>query len=95
MSSQLFLSLCPSSSPGTGGPDAQPQNHSLPMMIDRSLHRYPLLLNTGQGNVQITNISVAIDQSVNSAALIDTLVMKGKQNILTFGTCLCLCNNPK
>lgn len=32
----------------------------------------------GQESVQVTNISVAIDQSVNSAALINTLVMKGK-----------------
>lgn len=32
----------------------------------------------GTESVQVTDISVAIDQSVNSAALLDTLVMKGK-----------------
>lgn len=42
----------------------------VPCLIDRSLHRYSLFLNTGQQSVQVTNISVAIDQSVNSAALI-------------------------
>lgn len=69
----------------------------IPCLFGRSLHRYLLFLNTGQESVQVTNIGVAIDQSVNAAALIDTLAMKGKQNILTFGTrfSLCLCNNPK
>lgn len=49
----------------------------LPCLTERSLQRYSLFLNTGQESVQVTNISV-IDQSVNSAALINTLVMKGK-----------------
>lgn len=65
-------------------------------LILRSLHRSSLFLNTGHKTVQVSSISVTIDHSVNSAAMINVLVRKGKQNVLMFVTHfnLCFCNNP-